>query len=559
MSKLFHFIAFILISPFIFSTYSSAQPLSPPCEKVGKVTINSSNIFDGDGVSILQASFNFMHYVTTERTIKRELLFKEGDCFNSELVEESERILRGFDILADVTFDLTHLTDDKHSGRKVDIHITTRDRFTMRAEISASRTGGENKSRVSLGEKNLFGLNKEIHYSRSSYSDGKELSRYVYQDNRFFKEYIIDSSITNDGTGVLEKYRLLRPFRSLNDKKSFGISYSRDNTAASYSLDGGEEVLVPRLSTFDAINYDIEFGTRKLSRRISLQLSQGSDTYFLTDPIPGEDQLREDQFAEDPPWLQYVQPLDKVNVDVKYSWNHRRNFIVLSGIDSLQGKEDVELRTSYSASVGGQVRETEELQQNHLKLSWSTYKACYVENYLLMTYQVKSSYRLYAGSLMAANTQAFMRAYSLISDRRSIAFGVTFDHERINDEMIFPLTLGGEYGLRGFDNGAFSGNKRLIGNLEFRGRLPSLSKEMFFGYTLFADAGYVWKNNESLSLRDLEANVGFGFRIQIPSLFGNDVLRLDIATPVDFGRMSLSITVGQVFNHNESDADSSAN
>jgi outer membrane protein assembly factor BamA len=111
--------------------------------------------------------------------------------------------------------------------------------------------------------------------------------------------------------------------------------------------------------------------------------------------------------------------------------------------------------------------------------------------------------------------------------------------------------MGGDVGFRGYETSSFTGNKSLLFNLEFRNRLPSKWSKVAIGQAFFADSGFAWKKGEDMRFQDLKFNVGWGLRFDIPSIFGKDILRFDLAVATDTGDILTSIVLGQVFRYNE--------
>ena len=105
------------------------------CEEgpVSRIIIESRPIFDPGPPSqprILRWTrglANFMHVDTREGFIAGELLFGEGDCPDTFLFEESERILRelGFIATADI------VAEPRPDGTR-QVRVTTRDEWTTK-------------------------------------------------------------------------------------------------------------------------------------------------------------------------------------------------------------------------------------------------------------------------------------------------------------------------------------------------------------------------------------------------------------------------------------------
>jgi len=111
--------------------------------------------------------------------------------------------------------------------------------------------------------------------------------------------------------------------------------------------------------------------------------------------------------------------------------------------------------------------------------------------------------------------------------------------------------MGGDVGLRGYKAGSFTGNKSLLFNFELRHRFSFTWEKVAIGQAFFVDSGYAWKRDDDVQLDDLKFNVGWGLRFDIPSIFGKDILRFDIAVPVETGDVLISIISGPVFRYDK--------
>jgi len=108
----------------------------------------------------------------------------------------------------------------------------------------------------------------------------------------------------------------------------------------------------------------------------------------------------------------------------------------------------------------------------------------------------------------------------------------------------FQLTLGGPFGLRGYDLEEFPAARRVVVNLEDRITLGGSSPEVApddgvrnrrlldFGLAFVLDAGAAWSGAAPFGIGvGLQASAGAGIRVAFPS-GARQVVRLDVAAPV---------------------------
>jgi hypothetical protein len=100
--------------------------------------------------------------------------------------------------------------------------------------------------------------------------------------------------------------------------------------------------------------------------------------------------------------------------------------------------------------------------------------------------------------------------------------------DRLDPEI--QLAADGATGLRGYRLHAFTGDRKLIVNVEDRIRItPELFHLIELGAAVFLDAGYAWPGGQPVRLSDLRTDVGAGLRIGLPRASRHSLLRLDIA------------------------------
>src|SRR5258708_8577414 len=115
---------------------------------IGEIRVDTRNIFDLDDPKENKALFrlaNRLHIGTDPSVIRRALPFKSGERLSVRVLEEAERLLRANRYLYDVDIRPIAL----HDGI-VDLEVATRDTWTLNPNVNFSRSGGANKSSVSL-------------------------------------------------------------------------------------------------------------------------------------------------------------------------------------------------------------------------------------------------------------------------------------------------------------------------------------------------------------------------------------------------------------------------
>ncbi|MCB0360975.1 MAG: hypothetical protein KDD44_15105, partial [Bdellovibrionales bacterium] len=131
----------------------------------------------------------------------------------------------------------------------------------------------------------------------------------------------------------------------------------------------------------------------------------------------------------------------------------------------------------------------------------------------------------------------------------SFEYGEDFDKDR-------ELLLGATNGLRGYEDRTFTGNKRVVLNVEDRFHLfENVFKLFSIGGAVFADAGgSTFRPVGRLFSNEIYGDVGFGLRLGFPRASGSGVIRIDLAFPLRNGpdgsgvlEPRLFISTGQLF------------
>lgn len=119
------------------------------------VTIDPLGKVVGDTIAVgrswLEKTGNKTHFTTRRLAVKNQLLFKEGDSFDSLRLIESERLLRQTGYLSEAKIK-TFFTSKKKDS--LDVLVTVRDLWT----INGSATVSASANSMEFSEKNVLGL-----------------------------------------------------------------------------------------------------------------------------------------------------------------------------------------------------------------------------------------------------------------------------------------------------------------------------------------------------------------------------------------------------------------
>jgi outer membrane protein assembly factor BamA len=125
----------------------------PDAPVVDTIVVVTRNVFEDAEArtNVLFRAANSIHFTTRVSVVRRELLFRPGESYDSALVAETARNLRRLGIFWDVTIDSVRI------GSRLAVIVTTADGWSTQPQLNANSTGGTLSWSVGLAERNLLG------------------------------------------------------------------------------------------------------------------------------------------------------------------------------------------------------------------------------------------------------------------------------------------------------------------------------------------------------------------------------------------------------------------
>jgi hypothetical protein len=195
-------------------TADSAAPTDPNTIIRG-VQLQRRDIFDPDERSWLARIANRLHFQTQPAVIRRELLFKTGQPYDSALVAESERNLRSLGIFRKVQIDTVR------TPTGLMLRVLTKDGWSTQADWRFRSTGGEVAFTIGLVENNLLGTAST---AAIRYRDDPDRSSYAlsFRRPRLFAGSVgLGLQYENRTDGRTTGIAVERPFFSLTSQRAF--------------------------------------------------------------------------------------------------------------------------------------------------------------------------------------------------------------------------------------------------------------------------------------------------------------------------------------------------
>jgi outer membrane protein assembly factor BamA len=483
---------------------------------IGEVRVVTNNIFDLSNKrenNTFYRAANAIHIQTRPSVIEDKILFKRGDRVSVHAVEETERLLRSYRIFYDVAI----VPVAYHDG-VVDVEVRTRDTWTLQPGLSASRSGGSNRTNVGLTETNAFGSGILLGVNRFSNPD-RSGTLFQVQDPHAFDGWTnINYALSQNSDGESRTASVTRPFYALDTRWAGGVAVSNGDEIDSLFENGSTQAQFRhRQETADAFAGWSAGLVDGWVQRYSIGLNYQKHNYNTEADRPAP--------AELPPDQTLVAPYLRYEV-VEDSYTKYKN------LDQIERPEYLVMGIQGSMQLGRSLTSLGSTQQLWL------YTASLSDGYrtprggILLT-SVSSAGQTGYGPLDKQATSASMKFYSRPDSRSLLFFGLSGDVLR-DSTSATQLVVGGDTGLRGYPRNYQSGDNRVVMNVEGRRYTDWYPFQLFrVGGAVFYDFGRAWggpgANTENTGWL---SDVGFGLRILSARTAYGNVLHLDLAFPL---------------------------
>jgi hypothetical protein len=495
----------------------SAEALEGAGARVGKVSIHAEDIFDLDDPAEDNAVFrtmNKLHVRTRDSVIARQLLFRSGDPFVVQRIDESERLLRSSAYLYDAEIRIAAC-----EGQSVDLEVHTRDVWTLKPGISLSRSGGENRIGFDIQEDNFLGRGGSVRYARRI-DEERGSTEIGYADRNLGGRWIsLDTTIADNSDGHVASFGVERPFYALDTRWAAGTRLLDERREeAVYSL--GDEI--------GKFRQDIEY--LDLYGGLSRGLRDGWVTRWLAGVVYDNRDFENSSEPVDPALVPEDRKL--LYPFVEYQLVEDR-FQRAANLDQIHVTEDVSLGAEIRLRLG---LLSEELGADRRGAVFGVVaRRGYGDPLrMLWDFSARAYGRLESGEINNALVGGTARWHLRQSERR-LLFASIRGEVAENLDLDNPLEIGGDNGLRGYPLRYQRGDARAQLTIEQRFFTDYYLWRLFrVGGAVFFDAGRVWGENpyggENLGwLKD----VGFGLRLGSTRSSIGRMLHIDLAFPLD--------------------------
>jgi len=473
---------------------------------------------------------NALHIRTRENVIRRALLFRPGDPFDPDVLEETERSLRHLSFIA-----YASVVPGERRGNEQDVVVETHDMWSTQVSLDLGdgpeeRAEGESFLEVKLEEQNLFGFGKrvELLYRRT---DGENAFGWLVFDPQLLGgRWTLRAYDLARSPGQEAGIEIDRPFYSLDSRWGMGaatVHRSRDDRLYRRDREIGTFFHEDRRDYAHAGRM-IGDRRRKLLLR-ALFLRQATDFSDLR-PTEGE--------TPDPSLLEAGETSRHLAISAAYG---RFRFAEDEGIDFFDRVEDIE-RGAYAALSAGPVWGAPDRWRFGAETHWGTE----IGSRRYASLEAASLVERRASRWGKTTLGAGALYHQKWAGRMCVAARALWDEEW-RSEAGRELFADGPAGLRGRGDRGDAGTRRVLFNFENRVDTGLRFLTVAFGAALFFDAGGAWDADEPVRFRDLGSSVGAGLRLGLTKSQDGRTYRIDLARNLEDGSFRLDIGLGHLF------------
>ena len=539
-----------------------AQAPDCPGGTVSEIFIDNGSVFDAGKVeqdarlAWAYRAANKLHVRTRRSVIRRELLFREGDCYAADRLEDTERILRALPFIADA--DVYAVAQPDGSRHVV---VETRDDWSFRVEPqwdSDERTGLVG---LELREDNLLGTGQHLSGFLKRHQGERVFGAAVGTRQLFGTGIHADLALARTPVGVAVSQRLAYPFRGETGRWAVRQQIEHAERNFEYFVPAPEEGRAIR-RYFEEERRAFDVGALfRLGRRGRLTLFgaalAGEWTRYPSDYLSpdggGRTPAASLEEGEEMPLVSGLDTLSAVRV-VILAGQRNVAFVRRHALDAVRGAEDVRLGVEVEGALGRSIGTLSRDDDLHAALGFS---AAGELGRLLWgvrtTAEGRRDFGPGAGEEEWTNLfgQADAWGYWRPGEgSRHTVVGALAVVGGWRTTVPFQLTLGNRSGMRGFPAHAFPGERRVVGTLEHRMYLGWPAPRLFdLGSAAFVDVGKMWVGGDAFGLNSpVEGSAGLGLRLAFPP-GSHRTYRLDVAAPLTrgtgFGDVVVTLGVGQ--------------
>ncbi|PWB76458.1 hypothetical protein C3F09_00375 [candidate division GN15 bacterium] len=498
--------------------------------RIDSIVVDNRNVFDTRDPRYNRFPYKTadkFHFVTRKAVIARELLFAVGDPFRRDLAEETARNLRTRLVLYDAWVETSTLPDSR-----LLVRVVTIDQWSLILSGSLAREGNRTDIRFGLQERNLLGSNQLLSWEYFIPEKERNYINIAYGNPRFWgKPVSVNGAYNSDPKNDYKQVSVGHPYYDLRQALSWSAAWQGTSARIDDSVRNRK-----RYSTSDQV--EVGLGGRLGTYHDKIIL-EGSYTYRTS-------KTRTVAFTH--PDSVIAPPIDSTyHLLMGFTGIQRIYYVGLKRINGFNYTED--FSTGLDATIGiGRAfsRDWNDYLFDQVAVNIASVW-CVGKEVFMFSYQRLAWFPIDGPVMQSADMS--LRFYQTSLTYATFAFHIKYQSE----ERDLTIYLGGDSGIRGYDEHYRGGDRLFLTNTEVR-VFPGIEiLSVRFGGALFVDAGRTYQPGAKFSLKDLVVSAGAGLRISFERTARSELARIDLAhtrVPRD-GRLKsvwqLSIGHGQYF------------
>ncbi len=470
---------------------------------VDTVVVVTRNVFGEEEArsNVLFQAANSIHFTTRVSVVRRELLFRAGEPYDSALVAETERNLRRLGIFRDVTIDSVRV------GSKLAVVVATADGWSTQIHLSAYSTGETISWSVGMAEKNLLGTATRAGAYYRDEPDRTATTFNLGMDRAFGTPVTVGGAYDRLSDGDVGIWNVGVPWRALSDRQSWGLVGATGRERILRYRDGVLSDSVQRRSFLQTINYG--------------RALKASAAGYVRVGVLGQIHRAEHVFYAD---TGLAIPDSVKGVVGVFGEVNRARYKVVNHYNGFARDFDVDLSSRLSmtawlapAAFGYAETGVGAAVGIHTGIPLGRgFAALQATANALFNSAGLDSGQVWGGLTIA--TMPFPRNATVFhieaGAQRGIAFGAEYD-------------IGHGVGPRAFGPHSFTGTRMIWGSLEHRAFvIDEVLGNFGIGFAAFLDYGGAWFRDEP---KRLGGDVGVGLRLGTTRAAGSNVGRIDLA------------------------------
>lgn len=496
-----------------------AQDSSPVIQAV---EIRRSDVFDStEATNWLTRTANSLHIRTRENIVRRELLLRVGEPYDSARAAETARNLRALGIFRQVQVDTVH------SDSGLVLRVTTRDGWSTRPDFRFRSAGGQNEYTLAFIEDNLLGTATRASVKYRKTTDRTSTEFGFLQPRFILPELRLELSYQDRSDGRRIGAVVGKPFYSLASTSSLIFGFEDRNERILRFFDG-------QSAAGDSVHRDYQ-----LIRAEGALAFQASPRGYLRAGLFA--QARQDRYRAESATA-FAEPVRTTYAAGPFVEWRRAHFVVTSSFQGFGREEDVDVSSVLRVSLLAAPEAFNYQRDGIAPFVNARVGGAFGPGFFFADLKATSLYSsagLDSGSVSIGGTVVLQPGprHNLVLH----ADGGWLKHPLPGEE--FDLGLG--TGPRAFRSHAFTGDRTFFTTAEYRYTLINeLWQVVGIGLAGFVDYGGAWYDGTP---RRTGWDAGIGLRLGASRASGVEAIRIDLARrfPNDVERGGWVVVVGK--------------